>query len=274
MRYGKIEQKSEDDPDPAYLTPCGAIPLRGDSTSSDGINSSIRLEGSDLEAVGAGEKDLVRVYVEANGRWVEYERKTYADRAGIGLPYKARQKLDLSPDDTIEVWLGEVEQPDQEQLDETDDTTIEGSRTNFDRDEEYVWLFDEGAVYHHIRPDKDKTVCGIDFSDLEAGEQYKLLSDPGDVLEECEECALRSTGDMTNRELVEWIGDEDRADFEPSVDAPAYLSKSQLTKIRDYIIDLEMDLMELEEAQQDEAESNEDDSSTPVLTAGGGADET
>jgi len=256
MRYGKIDKKDEDDPDPAYLTPCGEIQLRRDSTSSDGINSSIRLEKKHLNAEGVKENEPVRVYVEAHGRWAEYERDTYSDRPGVGLPQEARENLNLSPGDTIDVWIGKVEDHDQEQLNTADDTTAKKSRNESGGKRKYIWLFDEGPVYHHIRLNNKQTACGVDFSELKKKEDYKLLSDPGDVLEECQECQLRATGDMTNRELVQWIGDENRADFDVGTDAPAYLSKSQLTKIRDYIIDLEMDL---KESRKDEGEVKEDE---------------
>jgi len=61
---------------------------------------------------------------------------------------------------------------------------------------------------------------------------------------------------MTNRDLVEWLAEEERADFDVDSDgAPAYLSKSELLAIRNYIIDLETGL----ENQQSRSVDSQDD---------------
>lgn len=246
---GKIAEKDSDDPDPKYLTHFGELGLRSDSTTADEINSSLRVDEEKLGSVIDRPGDPVLHYIEANGKWVAYNRETYTDRAGIGLPKKAREALELDPEDTVEVWLDEWEEPEKGRSDDQGEGRSEPRQQALsDRqiaEDEYVWILENkpGTTYHHIRHDDGAvTVCGINFGDKE----YRTLSDPGDALDECEECDLRSAGDMTNRELVEWLANESRGDFDVGGDgAPAYLSKTQLMALRHYIIDLETELNEL-----------------------------
>lgn len=252
-KYGKIGEKDDDDPDPKDLTPCGQVDLRSDKSAQDGINSSLLLNKGCTQAVDAEPGDEVLLYVEANDRWVAMNRKLYSDRAGVGLPMKARQVLDLNLDDTVHVWLGEWESPDKES-NKAESKTDESRQESLDdrqvaRDD-FVWIIEESdAEYHHIWHDRGAvTACGVEFGDLD----YKTLSDPGDVLEECEECEMRAAGDMTNRDLVEWIATEERGNFEVSDEAPAYLNKPQLMSIRSYIIDLEQKVKELQSKPEDE----------------------
>lgn len=244
-RSGKIENKAADDPDPAYMHHCGEKELRRDSTAPDRINSSVGLSERDLDAVGVDHGDNVRAYIEANGFWVEDERTVYSDRAGIGLPRSLREDLHLEPQDTIEVWIEAV--PEPEDPDSETDSAGSSSTRATDGDP-YVWIHDNGStIYHEVRVGDQETVCGIDYSDRD----HTRLSDPGDVLDECSDCARMPSADVSNRELVEWIGDSTRADFEVDDDAPSYLNKRQLLAIRDYIFKLE-DKLDAYQSQLDD----------------------
>lgn len=257
FEHGTLDDKPDDAPDPRDLTPCGEMELRTDKTAEDGLNSSLSLERGHLRAVGADQGDPILVYVEANGKWVAYDRKTYGSRPGVGLPKKARDALDLNAEDTIKVWIGSWEAKSGEDEAANQASSERTHRQQALHDEQvaqdnFVWLLEDGpsTTYHHIRHDDGAvTVCGINFGDKD----YRTLSDPGDALDECEQCERRSAGDMTNRELVDWIADEDRADFSVDDDdgAPAYLSKSELLAIRHYILDLEEAVEELREGTED-----------------------
>lgn len=250
--YGNLSEKDSDDPDPADMIPCGEKPLRRDGSAADGINSSIDLDQRDLTAVGAERGDKVLLYVEANGKWVAAKRGTYESRPGIGLYHKERKKLDLDVHDTIKVWLDEVEEDNKttsegkatERANEAEETKQQQITEDVDQDE-YVWLTDaQSTTYHQIRPGETVTVCGVNFSDHD----HRTLSDPGDALDECGNCAIRPSEQMSNRELVEWLGDEDRADFDVDRDVPSYLNKDDLVALRDYVMELETELSDEAEA--------------------------
>jgi hypothetical protein len=104
-------------------------------------------------------------------------------------------------------------------------------------DRTHVWRPEsDGTEYHTLRStDGQTTYCGIDVTAAEA----RRFERPGDGLEHCPECAER-TVDMSNAELVEWLADEERADFEADTDnAPSFLNKTALQSIAEYIIRLE-----------------------------------
>lgn len=237
MSYGDIENKSADDPDPAYLHHCKRFDLRNDKTASDGLNGSIILDENDLNAVGVGQGEHVKVYAEANGRWVMYERKTYSDRPGVGMPKNHREKLGLDTENrTIEVWLDQPENPEPDTDDADDSGGTQVSLTGEDADEqEFVQIADENPfTYHHVRTSGEHiTECGIGFEEME----HRRFTDPGDALDQCSDCAVRSSDNMTNKQLVEWLGKQ--AGFEANDGTPAYLSKKQLIALRDYVLELQ-----------------------------------
>jgi hypothetical protein len=243
--YGDLDKKGADEPDPAYMHHCREYRLRNDSSAGDQLNGSITLEESDLKAVGADPGDPVKVYAEANGRWILYERDTYSDRAGVGLPKSHREKLNLSPENrTIEIWLDEAEADSDEPFSESNEVIKQASLTGEEtQDREYVLIPDDSPVtYHHVASsDENETECGIDFE----GQEHRRFSDPGDALDQCRDCAVRSSDDMTNKELVEWLGEQ--AGFVATESTPAYLSKGQLVALRDYILDLQDQVEESEE---------------------------
>jgi hypothetical protein len=240
ISYGYIEEKGADDPDPRNMFPCtrdGPIRLRDDKTAGDGLNGSIPLNESDLSGVKAEKGDPIKIYAEANGRWILYERDTYSDRAGVGMPKGHREKLDLDSENrTIELWIDEADETSEKSgptESENSDKQVSLTGTQVDK-QEYVQIPEEDPLtYHHVSSSDDGTTeCGISF-----GEQANRFTDPGDALNQCSDCAIRSSDDMTNKELVEWLGEQ--AGFEADNGTPAYLSKGQLVALRDYILDLQ-----------------------------------
>lgn len=238
-RTGYIDQKGDDDPDPAYMHHCKEFELRSDKTAGDKLNGSIRLDEKDLNAVGAKKGDRVKVYAEANGRWVLYERDSYGDRAGVGMPKARREDLELNTDNRIvEIWLDEADeaQPESTSESENDSTGTQAVLTDEEPDEEqYVLVLDDSPItYHNISSSDDSTTeCGLEFDGME----YRRFTDPGDALDHCSDCAVRSSDDMTNRELAEWLADQ--AGFEVGEGQPAYLTNDQFVALRDYILELQ-----------------------------------
>lgn len=227
--YGTISEKGDDDPDPAHMIPCGEFRLRSDNSSSDKLNGSIRLSEQPLDAVGIDPGERVQVYIEANNQWVQYERKTYSDRAGVGLPMKYREKLGLNQNNrSISIWIDEPE-------DQTEETSEQASLTNDTTGQEFVWIMDnESTTYHHVASNGgNRTICKTDFGEKD----HKIVEDPGDVLEECEECSVRSSTDMTQKELINWLGNE--IGFDTDSGTAEYLSKPQIIAIRDYVVEQE-----------------------------------
>lgn len=237
ISYGHIDEKGADEPDPAYMHHCREYELRNDKTAGDGLNGSISLDESDLKAVGAEPGDPIKVYAEANGRWILYERGSYSDRAGVGIPKSHREKLNLgSQSRTIELWLDEVESESDNTTNESENTGTQVSLTGEEAEKQkYVLIPDDSPIkFHHVSSSDDMvTECGIDFE----GQAHRQFSDPGDALDQCDDCAIRSSDDMTNKELVDWLGKQ--AGFEAEEGTPAYLSKGQLVALRDYVLELQ-----------------------------------
>ena len=109
-------------------------------------------------------------------------------------------------------------------------------------DQQYVWFKDaNSATYHHIGDrEESTTVCGINFRN----KSNRIFTDPGDVLDECKNCAIRTSDEMTNGELARWIGNH--ADFDTDGGPPGYFNKSQLLSLRDYIVELQNDQIDEE----------------------------
>lgn len=246
ISYGNISKKGADEPDPAYMHHCTEFELRNDQSAGDGLNGSIALNESDLKAIGAEPGDPVRVYAEANSRWILYERDSYADRAGVGIPKSHREKLNLTSEDrTVEIWLDEAESAPDDTTSDGEEGAKQVSLTGDEAQErEYILIPDDSPVkYHHVSSSSDyETECGINFE----GQAHRRFTDPGDALDQCSDCAIRSSDDMTNKELVEWLGQQ--AGFEAQEGTPAYLSKEQLVALRDYVLDLQEQAEDQEDA--------------------------
>lgn len=230
--YGHIDEKGADGPNPAYMRHCKRTELRDDKTSSDGLNGSISLSEDDLNAVGASPGDRVKVYVESDDNYVHYERRTYSDRPGVGIYKKERERLGLSKDNReIEVWIDEAEEPEPES-----NSGQQASLTDDDPDSPPYVLIPEDSPfrYHNVKSeDPDETACGISFAEQE----HRRFKNPADALDQCSDCFIRSSEDMTNEQLIRWFGEQ--AGFDHSRGTPTYMSKEQMTALRDYVLELQ-----------------------------------
>lgn len=243
--YGYIAEKSAEEPDPAYMRHCRRTELRDDKSSSDGLNGSIRLSEDDLNAVGATPGNRVKVYIESGDRYVHYERSTYSDRPGIGIPKERREQLGLDKSNReVEVWIDEPNEPEPDE-EASDDSSKQVSLTGEDADQApYVLIPDDSPFrYHHVKSgEADETECGIPFDHKE----HRRFKDPSDALDECSDCFIRSSDDMTNEQLIRWFGEQ--AGFDHDHGTPTYMSQKQMKELRDYVLELQ----EQAEATNDE----------------------
>lgn len=248
---GNINEKDEDDPCPRYLHHCKKYELTDNAKSSDRLSASLPLKQSDIDAVGAGYNDTVHLYVESGDRWLLAERDVYSDRAGVGLNSSLREELNLSQENrTVEIWLndpedaeydlqelaeGQSENQGTDQDSNTDDevsTDTNGQKSSETDNKigEYVWFPRSKSGVYHIAEENGVTKCGIDITDKES----QSGGDPGDMIDKCQNCS--QTTQMSNEELVEWLGNE--VGFVPTGDNPAYLTKTQLNTIKRHIVSL------------------------------------
>jgi hypothetical protein len=236
LSYGNIDEKGADEPNPAYMRHCKRTELRDDKTSSDGLNGSIGLTETDLNAVGATPGDRVKVYVESGDRYVHYERSTYSDRPGIGLHKEEREALRLNQDNReVEIWIDEPDEPEPN----SDSETESGQQVSLTGDDAkeppYVLVPEDSPFrYHHVKSDdSDETECGISFGDRE----HRRFQNPADALDQCTECFIRSSEDMTNEQLIRWFGEQ--AGFDHDHGTPTYMSQKQMVALRDYVLELQ-----------------------------------
>lgn len=234
--HGYIGEKSAEEPDPRRMRHCGRTKLRNDKSSSDGLNGSIRLSKDDLNTVGATLGDPVKVYIESGDKYVYYERSTYSDRPGIGLPKERRKHLGLNQDNReVEVWIDEPDEPEPDE-DSLVDSPKQASLTDKEPEEQpYVYIPDVNSLrYHHVTSgDADKTECGISFENQE----HRRFKKPSDAFDECSDCFIRSSEDMTNEQLIRWFGEQ--AGFDHNSGTPTYMSQEQMKQLRDYVLELQ-----------------------------------
>jgi len=234
MASNQATSNRNDDEGPSKedMVPCGKMEIKGGDSvkASDGLRGQLNLKQGEVQAIGAkpGEKIWLRVKCMENGNELAFKPTLHNTGRTITLPKDKRAKLDLKEGYTVKYWIGAVEE-EQQTTSETEQ--VSGSKDEID---EYV-MIDENPYTYHIQGDNEgETVCNVEYNLDEA----KTFSNPGDVpLELCEECSIRSAKSMSNEELARWLGK--RAGFEPSGSNPAYLTNDQLTKLRDYILDLE-----------------------------------
>jgi hypothetical protein len=252
ISYGHIDEKGADEPSPAYMRHCRRTKLRNDNSSSDGLNGSIRLSEDDLKAVGVSPGDRVKVYIESDDKYVHYERRTYSDRPGVGLPKKHRSQLGLDKNNReVEVWIGKPDVAEANE-DSSENPREQVSPTSEDSEEPPYVLIpgDSPFRYHHAKPNGvDETECGISFDDRE----HRRFEDPSDALDECTDCFIRSSDDMTNQQLIRWFGEQ--AGFDHDHGTPTYMSQEQMKVLRDYVLEL-----------QEQAESGEDEDTEATLS--------
>jgi bifunctional DNA-binding transcriptional regulator/antitoxin component of YhaV-PrlF toxin-antitoxin module len=226
-----------------YLRHCREYEMRPyKGNSPDNLAGTLPLRDNDLQAADAKRGDNVILYVEAEKGNSVTERPTQSQGRGITLPVKERRKLGLGADDTIEYWIQNPETYKakaghewKEHVQSTlEKSTIKESSDQGaadDKDDVYVLMNGADSTRYHRVTSKDesKTACGIDYESHE----YAIIEDPRSLLKECENCTSKSESDMTNAELVEWIGD--RVGFTNSSSTSGYFEKSNLEKIKEYI---------------------------------------
>lgn len=248
LESGNLSQKGSAKPELAYMHYCREYELleMSKDKSQDGLNGTLQLSNRDLETIGVETGDEIILYVEHKDNWICTKVEVYPSRAAVTLPKKCREELGLERgEQTVEYWIAnpadypyevnpvgssEVNQPT---LNDSYESDRSGENIpNQNDDDELVWVMESTTdTYHHVRGNEKVTYCGIDFSDKKS----KMITDPGDTLEECGNCA-RSSSDMTNRELVDWFGT--RAGFDND-DSPSYMDNEQMMKLKQYIEEIE-----------------------------------
>ncbi len=250
---------------------CGSAKIRSDpNNQTDGLSGSLPLTEEDLQATGASGEDKVKLVVKKDGRYVETERAIHADGRSITLPTQKRRKLDLELEDEVEYWIDLVEEQEggkERTGSENNQQTLTGEVVDENVDTKLAAKFPGQDTYHYIgSQDAEETVCGITLD----GRDYRTGQEPsGGLLELCRNCAVRSAGDMSNEEIVDWLSSV--AGFEKTEGPPSYLNKNQLLQLRDYILELQDKAREREggaTTSPRENEWDEDSSYSLKLTVG------
>jgi len=260
---GDIERKKQ------MMWHCQHSPytLRRDNSVSDGLNGNLELKDHDFTAADVEPGDTIHVLAERaddSSQTVEYTTDIYNDGRGFNLPIKHRRTLNLEYEDAVYYWIERVETPEDDGEDRSskdaagetpEQRTLSGEPV---MEEPYVLIKDGSLVYHHLKDGREQTRCGIALGD---DDEYQTFSDPGDVpLDECADCIIRDSKNMTNEQLARWIGDE--LGFEIGGGPPSYFSKDQLVKLRDFILeakDAGIDGTALDDGEEDEEAEDVDE---------------
>jgi hypothetical protein len=217
------------------MIPCGTEEITGSDAvkANDGLRGQLNLQKKKVSATNTKPKEdiLVRVKNLENDREIAFKTMLHSSGRSITLDSNKRSKLGLTKGDKVKFWIAGVE---DDEKDVTRNKSLLDTEESDDDDDEYLLLESDPRTYH-IKGDEDgKTVCNTEY-DLEKDEDF---SNPGDVpLQLCDECSIRSSKNLSNEKLVRWLGE--RAGFEPRDNNPAYLTNAQLTKLRDYILEME-----------------------------------
>lgn len=246
MTQDDISKKGVGQSDLAGWHFCREYSLRRDETAGDNLNGSIPLSQGDLKAAGAELGGQVRLHVETGVSAIDVQKSIYSSQPGVGLRKEERQHLGLDPgNNTIEYWIKKIDENEfqtnkavgnsSSNASTRDATQQELSVESENAEQQYVWLRGANSTtYHHIDDGNDSTTtCGIDFESRNS----RIFTDPGDVLDECKNCTVRTSDKVTNEELAEWIANQ--AGFGLEGGPPGYFNKSQLLSIRDYIVGLQ-----------------------------------
>lgn len=221
------------------MIPCGTHSMRGaaeDRTVDDGINGTISLKPAYVESAKAGAGEPIWVRAEANDESVNVIREIHANGRSINLPVEQRKELELTPDDEVDIWILAADVDSTEQITDSDKTNEENQM-----DRRVIIFADEQFTYHYVE-DQGTTNCGISLDNRE----YRDGSDEmPEMFDKCTDCVVRSSQDMTNKEIIDWFSNE--AGFGKSGGAPSYMSHEQLVAIRDKWMDMKDKISELEE---------------------------
>lgn len=218
-------------------------------TVSDNINGTISLSKKGIERIGIGPNDYIKIEITApNGNELTTTLQMHRNGRTTVLPKRERRRLGLNPGDEIDyrITLDEKTPPD---MDSDNQKSISPNESEIPG--KYVIFKDDPFNYHYLNPDNhDETACGLSLTDT----KYKTGSDPGDIPELCSDCAARSPVEMTKAQILEWLADESRADFQPDSEQTGYLNNDQLQSIMKGWVELE-DRIKDQEAQIQELQS-------------------
>lgn len=224
------------------MIPCGSYEMREsseDRTVSDSINGTVSLREAWVESVDAGPNDHIWLHAEANGESIDVIRQIHANGTSVSLPLEKRQELNLEPGDDVHIWIAGV---DEETIPEEVKGSVGKTETEEpDMDRRVIVFADEQFTYHYVEDDGE-TNCGISLDDKE----YREGSDEmPDFFDQCSDCVIRSSEEMTNEDIINWFSQE--AGFEKSGGAPSYMTHEQLVAIRDGWLDMKDQIEELED---------------------------
>jgi bifunctional DNA-binding transcriptional regulator/antitoxin component of YhaV-PrlF toxin-antitoxin module len=230
-----------------YLHHCRTYEMKPyNGNSPDNLVGTLPLRDSDLQAVDAKRGDNVILYIEAKNQALATERATQLKGGGITLPVKKRQELGLDAGDSIEYWIQTPKEYESKagigwkkstQSTLEDSTAPESPREDGvdDEDSMYIWVGNnDSRKYHRISSEENtQTACGIKYK----SQEFATIKDPGDLLEECDDCTSASEPNLTNAELVEWICEH--VGFTTSSPTSGYFENENLRHIKEYIESLE-----------------------------------
>ncbi|MFB6217698.1 MAG: hypothetical protein ABEH77_00740 [Halobacteriaceae archaeon] len=210
--------------------------------SPDNINGRLPLNERHRAAINADPDEIVWLRVRAlkNGNEVVTKQRIYESGRGLSLEHDEREELDLEPKDEIKYWIAPIENGQEQRNSDTPQKELEITESEGDSSEddkkEFVWLKDtDGTTYHQVNQNEDtKTVCGIDFSDHNA----ITTDDPGGFLDECRNCIRKGSEELSNRELINQIGEIAGFDITRE-DRTNYLTREQLVAIWERLVELE-----------------------------------
>lgn len=224
-------QKSTEPPSKDEMVYCGEYTLNEATKDvEDGVDGTLTIKDAERAAAGAQPGDRIWVRVESDGKGAYARRKLHSTGRSFTLPLETRKQVGLRPGDTIKYWIDLASaNREQQTIDNSESDNAAGS------DPYVVDPNESGLTYHVVsEDDRDETVCGIRLDDRDVNR----FSDPGDVLEICPDCNVRTSEDMSNREIVDWLAGT-IADFpEPTEPNPSYLTKEQLAALRDHLLEL------------------------------------
>lgn len=225
------------------MIPCGTYTMRpssDDRTVGDGINGTITLQKSWLDTINVDPKDHIWFHAEANAKEIDTILQVHASGRSVTLPREDRQQLNLEPDDEVNFWITKAseEQIPQDQKQDVRKTFSEDE----DEMEKRVIIFGDEQFTYHYAESEDETNCGIPLDQREFRDGFE---DPPDFFDLCADCAVLSSEEMTNEQIIEWLSQE--AGFQKSGGTPSYLNHDQLVALRDSWLEMQERIEELEE---------------------------
>lgn len=212
---------------------------------SDGINGSLSFTNADLTAINARAKSRIAILAEANDNEATTETNIHANGNSATLPIDTRRELNLSPGDSVKLWIKLVDRNPKDTSTSANPSSSTSSAstdggTNAPSTPSRLGLRFSGGDKLHYIPDREEneTKCGISL----ANKTYDVSNSTPEVLLEilniCPDCDLRASQEMSVQELVQWIGTETGFDPDDNNSQPNYFDKSMLVSIRERLLEL------------------------------------